>query len=56
MTRRGVRSEAVDLKALLTGDGDYLRTMVEAIVQATLKTAQGGRSWVSPCRPSPARQ
>ena len=37
MTRREVRSEAVDLKALLTGDGDYLRTMVEAIVQATLE-------------------
>ena len=37
MTRREVRSEAVDLKALLRGDGDYLRTMVEAIVQATLE-------------------
>jgi hypothetical protein len=38
MTRREVRSEAVNLKALLTGDGDYLRTMVEAIVQATSKS------------------
>src|SRR5262249_6298582 len=37
MTKREGRSEAIDLKALLTGDEDYLRAMVEAIVQATLE-------------------
>ena len=37
MTKREGKSEAIDLKALLTGDEDYLRAMVEAIVQATLE-------------------
>jgi putative transposase len=37
MTRKEVRSELVDLKALLKRDEDYLRTMVESIVQATLE-------------------
>ena len=37
MTKREGRSEAIDLKALLAADGDYLRTMVEAVVQATLE-------------------
>jgi putative transposase len=37
MTKREGRSEAIDLKALLTEDEDYPRAMVEAIVQATLE-------------------
>src|SRR6516162_4270409 len=37
MTKREGKSETIDLKALLTGDEDYLRAMVEAIVQATLE-------------------
>src|ERR1700755_3574290 len=37
MTKREGRSEAIDLKALLAADGDYLRTMVEAVVQARLE-------------------
>lgn len=37
MTKREGKAELVDLKALLAADEDYLRTMVEAIVQATLE-------------------
>src|SRR5215467_1841317 len=37
MTKREGKAEAIDLKALLAADGDYLRTMIEAIVQATLE-------------------
>lgn len=37
MTKRESKTEPVDLKALLTADGDFLRPMVEAIVQATLE-------------------
>src|SRR5215831_4514124 len=37
MTKRECKAEAIDLKALLAADGDYLRTMIEAIVQATLE-------------------
>jgi putative transposase len=37
MTEREGKAEAVGLKELLAGDRDYLRTMVEAIVQATLE-------------------
>jgi putative transposase len=37
MTKREGKTEAIDLKELLADDGDYLRVMVEAIVQATLE-------------------
>jgi putative transposase len=37
MTKKEARPGLVDLKALMEGDGDYLRTMVEAVVQATLE-------------------
>lgn len=37
MTKREGRAKLVDVKALLAGDTDYLRTMVESIVQATLE-------------------
>lgn len=37
MTKREAKAELIDLKALLAGDQDYLRTMVEAVVQATLE-------------------
>jgi putative transposase len=37
MTKREVKGEAIDLKELLSGDGDYLRTMIESVVQATLE-------------------
>jgi len=37
MTKREGRTEAIDLKEVLAGDEDYLRAMVEAIVQATLE-------------------
>lgn len=37
MTKREVKAEAIDLKELLSEDGDYLRAMVEAVVQATLE-------------------
>jgi putative transposase len=37
MTKREGKAESSDLKALLAGDADYLRTMVEAVVQATLE-------------------
>jgi transposase-like protein len=37
MTKREVKAEAIDLKELLSEDGDYLRAMVGAVVQATLE-------------------
>lgn len=37
MTKRESKAELIDWKGLLSGDLDYLRTMVEAIVQATLE-------------------
>jgi putative transposase len=37
MTKRESNAEPVDWKELLAGDPDYLRAMVEAIVQATLE-------------------
>jgi putative transposase len=37
MTRREAKSGVVDLKALLERDADYLRVMVQSIVQATLE-------------------
>lgn len=37
MTRREAKSGVVDLKALLARDADYLRAMVQSIVQATLE-------------------
>jgi putative transposase len=37
MTKREGKAELVDLKALLGADEDYLRTMVERVVQATLE-------------------
>jgi hypothetical protein len=37
MTKRESKAELIDWKGLLSGDPDYLRTMVEAIVQATLE-------------------
>ena len=37
MTKREGKAELVDLKGLLAADEDYLRTMVESIVQATLE-------------------
>ncbi len=36
-TKRVVRAELVDVKARMGGDTDYLRPMVQAIVQATLE-------------------
>jgi putative transposase len=37
MTKREVKTEVAELKELLLSDGDYLRTMVESVVQATLE-------------------
>jgi putative transposase len=37
MTKKEGKAELVDVKGLLTTDPDYLRTMVESIVQATLE-------------------
>jgi putative transposase len=37
MTRREAKSSVVDLKALLERDADYLRAMVQSIVQTTLE-------------------
>jgi putative transposase len=37
MTKREAKAEAIDLKELLSEDVDYLRTMVESVVQATLE-------------------
>jgi putative transposase len=37
MTKREGRTEPIDLKALLSADADFLRPLVEAIVQATLE-------------------
>ena len=37
MTRREAKSGVDDLKALLARDADYLRAMVQSIVQATLE-------------------
>src|SRR5690606_30766663 len=37
MTKREVRPEPIDVKALLAEDSDRLRAMVQAIVQATLE-------------------
>jgi len=40
MTKRKGKAELVDLKALLAPDEDYLRTMIETIVQATTLEAE----------------
>jgi putative transposase len=37
MTGRESRTKLADVKALIEGDGDYLRAMVQSIVQATLE-------------------
>lgn len=37
MTKRQSKAEIINLKGLLTGDQEYLRKMVETIVQATLE-------------------
>jgi putative transposase len=37
MTKREGKTDPIDLKALLSADADFLRPMVEAIVQATLE-------------------
>jgi hypothetical protein len=37
MTRKQDKTGVIDVKALLEGDGDYLRAMVRAIVEATLE-------------------
>ena len=37
MTKREGKADLVDVKGLLGSDADYLRTMVESIVQATLE-------------------
>ena len=37
MTRKQSKSGAIDIQALLEGDDDYLRSMVSAIVEATLE-------------------
>ena len=37
MTRKQGTTSMIDVKALLDGDGDYLRAMVQAVVQATLE-------------------
>ncbi len=37
MTKREVKSERMDVKALLAEDADYLREMVRSIVEATLE-------------------
>lgn len=37
ITKRESKAEPIDWKGLLAGDPDYLRAMVEAIVQATLE-------------------
>ena len=37
MTRKQGTTSVIDVKALLDADGDYLRAMVQAIVQATLE-------------------
>jgi hypothetical protein len=37
MTKGTARTEPADLKALLAGDEDYLRGMIEAIVQAEME-------------------
>jgi putative transposase len=37
MTRKQGRTSVIDVKALLEADGDHLRAMVQAIVQATLE-------------------
>jgi hypothetical protein len=43
MTKVDRRGELIDLKGLLGSEEDYLRTMVEAIVQATtLRAPTGG--------------
>jgi len=37
MTKREVKGEVVDLKGLLSGDGEFLRTAVQALVQEALE-------------------
>ena len=37
MTRKQGTTSVIDVKALLDGDGDYLRAMVRAVVEATLE-------------------
>lgn len=37
MTKREGKTEVIDIKGLLSADADYLRAMVESIVQATLE-------------------
>ena len=44
MTRKQDKSGSVDVKALLSEEGDYLRAMVQAIVEATLGAEKGERT------------
>ena len=37
MTKQQVKTDFIDIKALVSEDGDYLRTMVQSIVEATLE-------------------
>jgi transposase-like protein len=37
MTEREAKAEVIDLKGLLTQDGDFVRAAVEALVQAALE-------------------
>ena len=37
MTKREGKAEVIDIKGLLSTDADYLRAMVESVVQATLE-------------------
>src|SRR5260370_31783107 len=37
MTRRQVKGEATELKAILSGDDDFLRTAVRAAIQSALE-------------------
>lgn len=36
MTKRQSKADAIEMKELLSGDGEYLRTMVQALVQSAL--------------------
>lgn len=42
MTKAQGKTERVDWKALLSGDENYLRSMIEAVVQATLEAEMSG--------------
>jgi putative transposase len=55
MTKREGRTEPIDWRALLTADADFLRPLVEAVVQATLEAEMAEALGAAKGERTPAR-